>query len=250
MGAASKRLNVEYRALPANHAWSEIAVVIDVLRATTTALAALEAGIPHVRVVAEVEQALVLQGEGMLVAGERRGLRVEGFDFGNSPLEIAAAGCRAGRLGSPLALCSTNGSRALLAVQAGTAFAGCIRNAGATADAVIDAAFDGALVLLQGSGQDGRPTPEDAIAAGAILESLIERGATVEVDDAASAARQAWNRARSHPAEALLATPHGSYLASLGFADDVRYAAMLDASANAVRLRADTLTLAPHRAPC
>lgn len=235
--------SVRYRALPDGSS-AEIVVIIDVLRATTTALAALEAGVPSIYAVAEIDDAFAMGRRGMLVAGERGGFRVDGFDYGNSPLEIAAAG----RAGRPLALCSTNGSRALLAHDGANVFVGCIRNATATAHAVLEAASAGDAVLLQGSGQDGRPTEEDAIAAGAIGAALIAAGARLSLDAEARNTVNAWTRARHAPGEALLSTPHGRYLASLGLADDVRYAAELDASPHAVALRGGVLTLAQRRA--
>ncbi|HVA37798.1 MAG TPA: 2-phosphosulfolactate phosphatase [Candidatus Dormibacteraeota bacterium] len=232
------RLRVAYRALP-DGMRADVAIVIDVLRATTTALAALEAGVPSIRAVAELEHARAMASRGMLVAGERRGLRVQEFAFGNSPVEIAAAG----PLGRTLVLCSTNGSRALSGVTARAAFAGCIRNAAASARAATRAADHGEGILLQGSGQDGKPTAEDEIAAGAIIAALTALPLTLEEDEEARRAHNAWLAASAEPAEALLATPHGSYLASLGLTEDVRYAAALDASPNVVAVRDGVLTL-------
>ncbi|TAM77376.1 2-phosphosulfolactate phosphatase [bacterium] len=236
-------LHLRYRALP-DSSPAEVVVVIDVLRASTTALAALESGVPSVHAVAEIEEAFRMGSRGMLVAGEREGVRVDGFDYGNSPLEIVAAG----RAGRPLVLCSTNGSRAMLAHGGAAVFIGCIRNAAATASAVFDAASTGDAVLLQGSGQDGMPTEEDAIAAGAIGAALAAAGAVLSLDAEARSAVAAWTRASDAPSDALLSTPHGRYLASLGLAGDVRYASVLDASRNAVRAHDGVLTLAPRRA--
>ncbi|MDE2571715.1 MAG: 2-phosphosulfolactate phosphatase [bacterium] len=235
----TKRLRVTYRPLPAAEI-ADVAVIIDVLRATTTALAALEAGALHVEAVDDVEQARARRMRGMVIAGERGGLRIDGFDHGNSPLELAADTVK----GRALALCTTNGSRALRLCRAGVVFAGSIRNAAATAAAVAAAAPDGAFVALQGSGQDAEPTEEDAIAAGAILAALDTRdGIAVDADAPAAAVRTAWARAQGDAAAALLATPHGAYLAGLGVAGDVRYAAELDASPHAVRVAAGVLTL-------
>ena len=236
-------LHLRYRALPGGFP-AEIVVVVDVLRASTTALAALESGVPSVHAVAEIEDAFAMRSRGMLVAGERNGIRVDGFDYGNSPLEIAVAG----GTGRPLVLCSTNGSRAMLAHDGATVLVGCIRNAAATAWAVLDAAKAGDAILLQGSGQDGKPTEEDAIAAGAIGAALAAAGAVLSLDAQARGAVAAWARASAAPADALLATPHGRYLASLGLVDDVRYASVLDASRNAIRAHGGVLTLAPRRA--
>src|SRR3954452_7183254 len=91
-----------------------LAVVIDVLRATTTIVHALAAGCTAVRPCAEVEEARDLAG-GMragrvLLGGERGGVPLPGFDLGNSPREYTAKVCR----GSTLVLTTTNGTRALL----------------------------------------------------------------------------------------------------------------------------------------
>ncbi|TAM61584.1 2-phosphosulfolactate phosphatase [bacterium] len=234
---------IRYSPVPSDIS-ADVVIVVDVLRASTTVLAALEAGAASVHATAEVDAALQMRQQGMLVAGERNGVRVDGFDFGNSPLEFDAASIG----GRCVALCSTNGSRAMLGHDEATAFAGCIRNAGATAEAVRASAEDGATILLQGSGQDGQPTEEDAIAAGAIISAFMRVGEVLRFDGSACQAITAWANTVTHPAEGLLATPHGRYLAELGFAGDVRYAAAFNASRNAVALRSGVLTLVPHPA--
>jgi 2-phosphosulfolactate phosphatase len=71
-------------------------VIIDVLRAFTTAAYAFEAGARRIWLVESVEEALAVTAArpGTLAMGEDRGLRVPGFDFSNSPAEVAAAGVR------------------------------------------------------------------------------------------------------------------------------------------------------------
>lgn len=63
-------------------------VVIDVLRATTSMVVMLENGAERVAPVASLEEARVWGEKGYLMAGERNGFKVEGFDFGNSPQEF------------------------------------------------------------------------------------------------------------------------------------------------------------------
>ena len=74
------------------------AVVIDVLRATTTMITALAAGCADVRPCATVEEARGLAGRlgagRALLGGERQNVRIEGFDLGNSPLEYTEEICR------------------------------------------------------------------------------------------------------------------------------------------------------------
>ena len=70
-----------------------VVVVVDVFRAYTTAAEALARGAEKIILVAEVDEALALRERGMgdLCAGEVAGMRPDGFDFGNSPSELAAA---------------------------------------------------------------------------------------------------------------------------------------------------------------
>jgi 2-phosphosulfolactate phosphatase len=70
-----------------------IAVVIDVLRAFSCAAFMMHLGAEKIFLVAEPEAALKLQREkGCLAVGEVDGMRVHGFDLGNSPASILAAG--------------------------------------------------------------------------------------------------------------------------------------------------------------
>src|SRR5947199_9745820 len=87
-----------------------IAVVIDVLRATTTIVHALAAGCTAVRPCATVEEARELAGQmrvgRVLLGGERGGVPLPGFDLGNSPREYTAKLCR----GTTLVMTTTNGT--------------------------------------------------------------------------------------------------------------------------------------------
>ncbi|MBM3985953.1 MAG: 2-phosphosulfolactate phosphatase, partial [Planctomycetes bacterium] len=63
-------------------------VVIDVLRATSTIVSALDAGAECVVPEGTVEQAATrARAEGALLGGEREGLAPPGYDLGNSPRE-------------------------------------------------------------------------------------------------------------------------------------------------------------------
>ena len=68
----------------------ECVIVIDVLRAFTTTAYALHQGASQIIAVKGVEEAFALQSQfkGALLMGELHGLKIEGFDFGNSPYEI------------------------------------------------------------------------------------------------------------------------------------------------------------------
>src|SRR5215470_19002777 len=70
-------------------------LVVDVLRASTTIIAALGSGCLAVVPVADPpaarRRAAGFAPEGVLVAGERRGEPIPGFDLGNSPLDVTPA---------------------------------------------------------------------------------------------------------------------------------------------------------------
>ena len=89
-----------------------LAVVIDVLRSTTTMIHALASGCIAVRPCLEVEEARQLAGQmragRVLLGGERGGLACPGFDLGNSPTEYTAKAC----CGTTVVLTTTNGTRA------------------------------------------------------------------------------------------------------------------------------------------
>jgi len=106
-----------------------IVIVVDVVRATTTLLAGLEAGARRAHAVESVEDALDLRrsiGEDdVVLCGERGGRRIEGFDLGNSPLEFEPASV-AGKI---LVCTTTNGTRTLSRCEnADELWLGCFRN--------------------------------------------------------------------------------------------------------------------------
>src|SRR5262249_16759634 len=99
--------------VPSGQMAGALAVVVDVLRATTTMIPALPAGRVAVRPCVEVEEARELAGQlragRVLLGGERDGVPLHDFDVGNSPREYTARKCR----NSTLVLTTTNGTRAL-----------------------------------------------------------------------------------------------------------------------------------------
>src|SRR5215213_7874532 len=92
-----------------------VAVVVDVLRATTVMVRALAACCEAVIPCAEIDEArrvaASLPAGTAVLAGERQGLPIEGFDLGNSPRDFTPEACR----GKTVVMTTTNGTRALLA---------------------------------------------------------------------------------------------------------------------------------------
>ena len=187
-----------------------VAVVVDVLRATSTIAQALASGYRRVYCCREVEDALALReqlGEGLL-GGERSAVKIGGFDIGASPREVLEP------RGETLIYSTTNGTRAVLAAAeaCGEVLLGSLLNLSAVAGAVQD---DCVLVC---AGFQGRFALDDAYCAGRIVERLGG-----EVTDAAKAsAILARSFASAH--DALLARTYGPP----GLEEDIKFCAQED----------------------
>src|SRR4029453_15117502 len=131
---------------------AEVGVVVDVLRATSTIAQALASGYERVLCCKEIEEALALRSElpDSLLGGERKAVRVEGFDVGASPREFLETRART------LILSTTNGTRAILqtAERCERVLLGSLLNLSAVAGAVdsddavvVGAAFPRGLAL-------------------------------------------------------------------------------------------------------
>jgi 2-phosphosulfolactate phosphatase len=143
-------------------------LVIDVLRASTCIVTALANGCAAIVPVANPEQARRRAAEldGALIAGERRGEPLAGFDLGNSPLEFTR-----GRVGGrTIVMTTSNGTRALVAARpaAAVGVAAFINHAAAAAWALAR----GRDVLLLCAGERGARSLEDYVCAGMLVERL------------------------------------------------------------------------------
>lgn len=144
-----------------------VAVVVDVLRATSTIAQALACGYRRVLCCVEIEDALELRaslGEGVL-AGERRLEAIPGFDLGNSPREFLEP------RGETLITTTTNGTRAIVsaAAAADVVLVGSLLNLEAVAAAAQHEQGDVEIVC---AGLESRFTLDDAYCAGRIAELL------------------------------------------------------------------------------
>lgn len=223
-----------YQRLPAGGCAGGIAVVIDVLRASTTMITALAHGAARVVPVADVDEARRLAteaGPAALLGGERSGVRIAGFDLGNSPLEYDAS-----RVADrTIVITTTNGTAALAAASgAREILIGAIVNRTAVAAAVRRLAGAGERVHLVCAGTDGCVSAEDVLAAGAILDAADADRAGDVLDAAAREAVAAFRRvaAGGDVPAALVAefqrSPGGANLVALGMEADLPAAAAID----------------------
>jgi 2-phosphosulfolactate phosphatase len=153
---------------PGEQTPAPVGVVVDVLRATSTMTQALAAGYRRVLCCAEIDEARALaatEGPAKL-AGERRLEHIEGFDFGNSPSEVAGQPAA-----ETLILSTTNGTRLLVdaAARFDRVYVGSLLNLDAVARAARESGEDVAVLC---AGVLGQLTLDDAYCAGRIAEAL------------------------------------------------------------------------------
>jgi 2-phosphosulfolactate phosphatase len=163
------------------------ALVVDVLRATSMVVAAFDAGCARVIPVAGAaearERSRALLPEHVLLAGERGGDRIEGFDLGNSPLDCTPESVG----GRNILLTTTNGTAAMLkASQADAAAVAALTNVGA---AVRWAVSTGKDLTVLCAGERGGFSLEDAVCAGLLAEGIVRAEPAATLSDAAQAAR-------------------------------------------------------------
>jgi 2-phosphosulfolactate phosphatase len=204
------------------------AVVVDLLRASTTIAYALQHGAREVIPLAAPEEAMALREsigrDDVLLCGERRGERIAGFDLGNSPAEYTPETVG----GKTLLFASSNGSGAMLVARAARrmAVAGLV-NTGAAVEWICRDQADCAIIC---AGKLGQFAADDTACAGLIVDRLIRRG-YAPANDAARLALQLSKQAAQDWLAFLNATDHGRYLAELGFGSDLATATEIDALA-------------------
>jgi 2-phosphosulfolactate phosphatase len=202
---------IEVAFTPAEARRAEVAVVVDVLRAGSTIVSALEGGFRRVLCCETVERAESLRAPGRLLAGERDCRRIPGFDHGNSPTGLGEGG------GAELVLCTTNGTPAIMAAtsSAGEVLVGSLLNL----DALIEALPPSAELTVVCAGTNGRFALEDAYVAGRIVARLSGK----RTDGARAAERIA--AAYAGPLEPLGESADAEVLRETGQAADIELCA-------------------------
>ena len=200
------------------------AVIIDVLRATSTLTQALAHGASRVIEAATVEEAIALghRHPGSLLCGEREGRIIPGFDLGNSPFEYTSERVA----GKALVFASTNGSQALRLAAGRTRILAAFVNL----SAVVERLRSASEIVIVCSGKLGEPSIEDTACAGLLVRHLREHGGEPDGEAATLAERDAPHEP-SAIRDLVEDSEHGRYLRGLGaeFARDVMWCARLDA---------------------
>jgi len=198
-----------------------VAVVVDALRASATGAMLLDAGAEELLVVRTVEDAFAARARypDALLYGERGGLPPDGFDYGNSPLEVSAA---AGR--RVIFTTTTGAGRLVAAWGAAAVYLGTALNATAAARAAFRHGCDVVLIPAGLAGDPDFDAQEDRAAAVAIALA-----AGVEIAEG-RAVYDVWRpRIESEGLPAIFArAPHAAKLRQVGREADIAYCAQVD----------------------
>lgn len=213
-----------------------VVVVIDVLRAATTVAAALHHGaravIPFETIEETVMRAKAYERGEVKLAGERRMVRIDGFDLGNSPLEYTTDVVH----GRTILYSTTNGTTALTATHGARAcFFAAFVNASATVRAVRAALTVDADVTIICSGHERRLALEDVVCAGRLVRSIADGRDDLVRGDGARVAEMVERPFIGGVASVAHEARHAQSLIAAGFGEDVEACLTLDRFDTAVR---------------
>jgi 2-phosphosulfolactate phosphatase len=198
----------------------KIAIVVDILRATSSMVTAFAHGISKIKPVSSVDECKKFKSNGYMAAAERDGMTVEGFDFGNSPFSYMDEKVK----GKLLAFTTTNGTLAIeRSKNADELIIGSFLNLQAIIDYITAKNND---VIIVCAGWKGDFNLEDTLFAGALVEETwgkykVER-------DSSLAARILYNEAKSDLFGFLKQSSHFNRLNHLNIFRDVEHCLTLN----------------------
>lgn len=218
-------------------------VVIDVLRASSTIITALQNGAKEVIPVASVEFGVRISG-GMfsgqtLLCGERNTKKIEGFSLGNSPLEFTPEIVD----GKSIILFTTNGTRAITRAKFSSYLLICsFMNLSAVAKHILSLDMD--LEILC-SGRNNFMSMEDAVCAGRLVAEIIKKKENVSLNDSARASLALNKSSGEGILQMFKESDHGKLLIENGFEEDLIYCSKINSSAAVPFFTGNILKLLP-----
>ncbi len=203
------------------------AVVVDVLRASTSICAALGAGareiVPAESSSSAIQLASLLSRDSILLCGEREGLLIEGFDLGNSPFQYTPSVVK----GKTLIFASTNGTPTIIKTRQAHRIIIC---GFVNLDVVVKALSETSeKINIVCAGKLGQFAIEDVVCAGLVLRDLgrkIEQ--EIELNDGATAALNLAEQYQDSIPDIVANSYHGRYLTSIGMEADLPFCADLN----------------------
>lgn len=197
-----------------------IVVVIDIFRATSSICYGIENGAEAIIPVATVEACESYRHSEFLLAAERNGEVVAGFDFGNSPFSYIKDKVQ----GKTVVLTTTNGTHAISVSRGASKIViGSFLNLGALCDWLKTQPND---VLLLCSGWKDKVNLEDTLFAGGVVHNLMNED--YQLDDSGIAAEDLYRMAKDDLDKYLKKTSHSERLKKLGIEEDIAFCLQVD----------------------
>lgn len=199
------------------------AIIIDVLRATSVMTTALANGVKAIYPYKDIESVLEnsKKDSNPLLCGERKGLKIDGFDCGNSPLEYPRELVE----NRNMYMTTSNGTRAIEKTVEGAEriYISAFLNVGRVANQIVE---DDKDVVIICSGTDDNFSLDDALCAGEIIKRVCEKK-KVELSDMAIGLKFIAENSKDIPTT-LAGTKHYEYLKSIGFTGDMEHCFSMD----------------------
>lgn len=199
------------------------AIIIDVLRATSVMVTALANGVKAIYPYKDIESVLEnsKKDSNPLLCGERKGLKIDGFHCGNSPLEYPKELVE----GRNMYMTTSNGTRAIEKTVEGAEriYISAFLNVGRVAKQIVE---DNRDVVIVCSGTDDNFSLDDALCAGEIIKRVCEKK-KVELSDMAIGLKFIAENSKNIPTT-LAGTKHYEYLKSIGFTGDMEHCFTMD----------------------
>lgn len=204
----------------------KVAVVIDVLRATSSIITALYNGCKEVIPMAEIEEAVKIsknyEKDTFILGGERNAEKIEGFHLSNSPWEYSREQVE----NKTVLITTTNGTRAITkAADAKEVVLASFININAICDYVAALGQDIAIIC---AGTLGQFSVDDILVAGALIHGLHNRDIELKLDDLGMTAEFMYEHSREDLHRVLSRTRHYSKLRELGLQRDLEDCLKLD----------------------
>jgi 2-phosphosulfolactate phosphatase len=265
-------MHIEVACLPrdATRLPERVALVIDVIRATTTIVTMFERGARSIMLARDVVSArtAITQHVSTLLVGEVGGLHPPDFAYGNSPVALSSVDLRQ----HDLIFSTTNGTKALVAAADAVAvIAACLRNGRSAVATALDLARDAQAdisIICAGRAAGTQQGLDDLICAGYLVEQILAQTGgviaawqpdvdfahslsrtalepnSIELDDSARIALRLYRQAVRNPQHAnngeieaaFRETGAAQGLTRLGLAEDVKFCAHVDVSEVVPRL--------------
>ncbi len=173
-----------------------VCIVLDIFRATTSIVTSLSNGCIAMVPVLSTEDASIAGNQlgNVLFAGERQSIKIEGYNFGNSPFEFSEDKVK----DQTIVMTTSNGTIAIKATEgAYRTLIGSFLNAKAVCQ---QGKAYGKDILIVCAGTDGLFSLEDALCAGLMVQLLSEEGETT-ITDSARGALLMYNEAKDNLVE-------------------------------------------------